>query len=146
MSPVLNINFEDVPDAFVPLKPGVWELLISEVPTVEPTKDGTSTKVVVTMKVADSPMNQTEERKEFIGRKVTDHISVKMETKLKRLCLSAGLAPGDGIDTEELLDQIVTVRIRTETYKTEDVDENGEPVVRETTRVADYLIPTDSKA
>ncbi len=127
MSPLLNVNFDEVPDEFLPIEPGKYVLEIRNTPKEEPTKDGKSTKIVVEFVVVDSP--------KYENRTVQDHISVKMLTRIKRLCMSAGLKPGpEGIQTEELLGRRVTATIGTRTYK----DESGED--RETARIIDYVV------
>ena len=125
MAPELDIPFGDVPDVVVPVAPGKYHCTITKVPEVQPTKKGDGTKLVVEMRVNDDG--------EFHGRMLFDNISMKMQTRIKRLCLSAGVRPEAGFSTEDLLDQDVEVLVKSRSY----TDPDGETV--ETTNVVDYV-------
>lgn len=129
MSGMLNINFEEVPNEILPVPAGIYQLLILTAPTIEPTVKGIGQKIVVDMQIADEGEN--------LGRRISDHISVKMTTKIKRLALSAGIPVGaEGLDLTMLEGQTVTAKVVTRTY----VDPvSGE--TKETSSVADYIIP-----
>lgn len=123
----LNINFDDVPDKNMPLPAGEYVFLVNAA-TLEPTKDGSSQKIVVEMTVDDeqNPNN---------GRKVFDHISVKMTTNIKRLFKSAGLKPGaGGVDVSDLVGKHVRALVKLRAYKD---PSSGE--TRETASVDSYL-------
>ena len=127
MSPLLDVNFADVPDEFLPVEPGRYTLEIREAPAQEPTRDGKSQKLVVSFVVVDTP--------KYENRTLQDHISLKMLTRIKRLFMSAGITPGaEGVRTEDLVGKRVTATIGTRTYK----DESGEE--RETSRIIDYMV------
>jgi len=126
--PRLDMNFDDVPDEIVPLEPGIYRLGVAEAPKVEPTNDGTSTKLVVRFEVI--------EPEKFKGRALQDHISIKMLTRIKRLFLSAGLKPGaSGIDTEELTGAEVRALLKERSWKDPDTGET-----RVSVRVDDYIV------
>lgn len=127
MSPLLDVNFADVPDEFLPVEPGRYTLEIREAPSQEPTRDGKSQKLVVSFVVVDTP--------KYENRTLQDHISLKMLTRIKRLFMSAGITPGaEGVRTEDLVGKRVTATIGTRTYK----DDSGEE--RETSRIIDYVV------
>jgi len=127
--PNIPINMDEVPDEYLSLPAGIYPLEIFEVPTLEPTRDGKGEKVVVRMRVNDETNPEH-------GRQITDHISLKSTTRLKRLCLSAGVNVGvDGFDTEALMGKTVSARVKTRTYQDED-DET-----QTTSGIKDYQIP-----
>lgn len=110
MSPLIDINFDEVPDEFIPLPVGIYHLEISEVPQVEPTKGGDGMKLVVRTKVVEqiSP----EASVEFAGRDQVAHMSLKGQIQIKRLALSAGIEVGaKGFDTEDLAGKVVTAQL-----------------------------------
>lgn len=128
----IETNFDEVPDQIMPVDPGVYTLTV-EAATLEDVKPPkTGKKIVVILKVAD------EGNKNF-GRQIYDHISTKMDVKIKRLCLSAGIKPGaGGFDTEDLIGKTLKARISNRTYK----DDNG--AIKESSSVQDYLIEGDA--
>src|SRR5680860_1752539 len=79
---MLDMNFDDVADEYTPVEPGVYEFVVSEVPSIEPTSKGDSTKMVVKMKITSEG--------EYKDRSVADHISMKMKTQIKRFLISIG--------------------------------------------------------
>lgn len=122
-------NYQEVPDEILPVPAGEYTCVITKIPEIEPTKDGLKEKVVVEMKV------QCPENPEIDGRLLWDHIGLAAQTRLKRVFLSAGLTIGaSGLDTADLLDQVVRVRVKARTYR----DEGGN--TKETSGVDDYLI------
>jgi hypothetical protein len=126
--PVLNINFEDVPDEILPITPGTHVFEVTEVPVIEPTKDGLSQKLVVKMKIVDGP---------DAGRAITDYISVKMQTRMKRFFLALGLQVGaEGIDTNDALGRTGKLVSKTEAYTNPQTGET-----RESAKVVDYILP-----
>jgi hypothetical protein len=125
--PHLDIPFEEVPNEIRPVQPGTYTLEIMDVPTIEPTKSGNGQKLVVQMTIQDDG--------EFKGRRIQDHISTKMQTKIKRLAIAAGLDPdNNGIDTEEMAGRQVKARVKSNTF----TNDFGEEI--ENARIQDYLI------
>lgn len=125
--PKINVNFDEVPDKMEPVPAGVYVMLVKEA-EIQPTKDGKSEKVVVTLSVDDesSPHN---------GRMVFDHISLKMPINLKQLAKSAGLNPGaDGLEVSDLVGKHVKVRVKARAYRDAETGET-----RETSAVAEYM-------
>ncbi len=109
--PRLEIDFSEVPTEIALIPPGIYELEITEIPTLEPTKDQTSHNLIVKMKL----INQDDPKLE--NRSIWDFISVKMESKLKRLCLSAGLKVGkEGVDLEDLFGKTLKAEIYTNVW------------------------------
>lgn len=128
--PLLKVNFDDVPDEFLPVPAGVYLLEVKTAPKVEPTKDGKSTKLVAEFAIVEN------ENAQLNGRTLQDHISTKMLTKIKRLFLAAGIVPGaEGIDTEELAGKRVRATVVIRTYRDPDSQEE-----RETSRIDDYIV------
>lgn len=129
MAPHINVNFDDVPDEILPVEPGTYEALIKEI-SLEPTKDGKGTKLVVQMEIVTEGPQQ--------GRRLIDNISTKATTRIKRLAKSAGLEVGaGGLDTEELLEKVVHTVVGNRNYQ--------DPTTGETktaTDVKDYLFDT----
>lgn len=123
----LNINFDEVSDKNLPLPAGEYVLLVNEC-VLAPTKDGTSEKLVVEMTVDD-------EKNPNHGRKVFDHISIKMKTNIKRLWKSAGLNPGaGGIDVTDIVGKHVRALVKLRTYKD---PQSGE--TKESASIGEYL-------
>jgi len=128
--PKIEKNFDSIPSEIRPVKAGTYQCLIETEPETKENKKGTGENLVVVLTVqSDDP--------ECNDRKVFDYISLeKMETKLKRLFLSAGVAVGpEGADTADLVGRTVTARITVRTFKD---DESGEE--RESNNVAGYVI------
>ena len=124
-----DVNYQDVPDEILPVPAGIYTCVILKIPEVQDTKDGTKQKIVVELKV-DCPENP-----EAHERLLWDHIGLAAHTRLKRLFLSAGLTIGAaGLDTTDLLEARVKVRVKAGTYK----DEGGN--VKEVSRVDDYVL------
>lgn len=124
-------NFDEVPDQILPVDPGVYTLLV-ETAELKPTKDQKGTKIEVVMKVND-------EGNPNFGRTVYDHISTKMNVKIKRLWKSCGVVPGAaGVNTEDIIGKVCKGRIANRPYK----DDSG--TVRETSSIQDYLIEGDA--
>tara|TARA_Y100000310_G_scaffold328755_1_gene397400 strand:- start:529 stop:903 length:375 start_codon:yes stop_codon:yes gene_type:complete len=91
----LAVNFDDVPDVVLPVPGGEYELEIFEAPQLMENANKTGMKVVFGFRVINN--------EEHNNRKLYDHVSVKMETRLKRIAKSAGLSPGsDGIELDDL--------------------------------------------
>lgn len=140
----LSMDFNDVPDKFVPVEPGRCQLEISEVPTLEPTKSGDSSKIVVNFKVISHEAGDKN-----VGRGVNDHISIKMKTRIKRLLIATGFGTWNAetesydvpkeIDFADMLGKQCTALLKPDTYKVA-----GEDEPRVVTRISDYLfdVPT----
>ncbi len=130
-------NWEDVPNQMVPVSVGIKKL---EITKAEPGVSGTGgEKLVVEFRVL-------EEGKDF-GRTLQDHISLKMLSRLKNLCVSAGVDPeGDSFETSDLEGQVVTGRIKHQVYTQpltpEQVDAGEVAEPRTNARVAEYLDAT----
>jgi len=117
----IAINFNDVPLKVLPITPGVYEAEVVEAPEVMPTKNGNGTKVVVKLRIVNA------EDEKLNGRQITDHISTKMETRIKRLCKSGGLEVGEeGVDTEDLAGKVVKIVTNLRTYQDNDTEETVE--------------------
>lgn len=130
--PRLDINFSDVPDKILPLPEGIYTLEIHSA-DFKLTNDGTSHKVEVAFRV--------QEPTDHAGRIVSDHIGVKMETRLKRLAMAAGLDPAvNGLSTEDLPGRVVQVQITQRSYK----DNDGNTQIA--SNIKDYLIPSETPA
>jgi len=131
--PHLEVDFTDVPDEILPIEPGIYEAEITEAPEILPTKSGEGTKLVVQMTVVGDDKNS--------GRRLSDHISTKMQTRIKRLIKSAGLTPGSGFDTEDLAGQRVKIRVKQESYQVSSptLDDPDNMETRTASRVDDYL-------
>jgi len=125
--PFIQVNFEEVPDSFEPLKPGIYTFLVEDI-VIEPTKKGNGQKAVITLKVDD-------EDNEAHGRTMKDHISLEYPTALKQLIKSVGLEPSSaGIDTDELIGSHVRGLMKSRTYKDKDTGE-----IKETCSLDSYL-------
>jgi len=128
--PLLKVNFDEVPNEYLPVPAGAYLLEVKSAPTVEPTKDGKSTKLVVLFSIVEN------ENSQLNGRNLQDHISTKMLTQIKRLFLAAGITPGsDGIDTEDLAGKRVRATIVSRTYRDPDSGEE-----RDTSRISEYIV------
>ena len=124
----IKVDFNDVPNEIVPIAPGIYGFEVEGVPTIEKTKDGTGTKLVVKCRITEDGPEK--------GRVITDQISTKMETKMKRLAMTCGLAPGaEGFDTEDLVGRGGRFRIAPNTFTD---SSSGETV--HNSKVADYVI------
>jgi hypothetical protein len=132
----LNINFDETPDEIQPIEPGIYDLHIQSC-EIQPTKDGNSQKIVVEAAVVNHSDDNVN------GRKVFDHISVKMATKIKRLAKSSGFTDeelsqmGGSFDVSLLIDRIVRASIGQRSYQD---PESGEQ--RTTSNVRDYIFET----
>jgi len=123
----LNINFEEVPDTFEPVKPGIYTCMIEDV-KVGPSKSGKSQRLEVFL-VIDN------EGGEEHGRKMKDYISLDYPTSLKQIMYSAGLNPSDaGVDTEDLIGATVRACVKSRTYTDKDTGE-----VKETSSISEYI-------
>lgn len=124
----LNVNFENVPDEVLPIPAGIYTCTILTTPEIQPTVNGNGQKLVVDLQINDDESDQN-------GRRLTDNISLKNQTRIKRLAKSAGLSPGaDGLDLEELEGAVVTVKVTNRTYTDKS---SGE--LKESYNVSDYL-------
>ncbi len=127
--PLIKGNYDEVPDEILPVPAGIYTCVITKVPEIEPTKDGLKEKIVVELKI-EQPENP-----DVHGRLLWDHIGLAAQTRLKRVFLSAGVKIGpEGLNTEDLLDQVVKVNVKARTYK----DDSGN--VKETSGIDDYII------
>ncbi len=127
--PLIEKNFDEVPDVIQPVAAGNYSLECVGIPKFMDTNDKKSKKVVVEYEIR-APGHPDD------GRKVFDHIGLKAPTRLKRCALSAGISAGaGGIDTDELAGKIVKARIKNRTYQ----DPDG--VTKETSGIEDYYIP-----
>ena len=123
----IEVNFEGVPDKFLPIPAGDYNLRINTV-EVGPTKDGSGKKVVVELEVDD-------ETSEFNGRKLYEHIGLKNPIALKQLVKSCGLEAGPGgVDTDELIGKVCKARVKTRTYT-----DPADGTTKETAAVAQFL-------
>lgn len=125
--PVLEINFDEVPDKYVPIAPGIYDLLVDGIPEIGDNRDKTG-KVVICEFIVQS-------EGEFKGRKHTERISTKMTTQLKNLAQSAGIHYGQqGFDTADLNGRIVKASIVSNPY----TDKNG--VSQEGAKIKEFLV------
>jgi hypothetical protein len=134
--PLLNIDLSQAPDVQPIISPGIKRMLIKEPPVLKPAKSGTGSVLNVELYVQQ---DGTEDH----GRRAMDWISTTMETRIKRLALSAGIPREEvedknGFDTDKLAGRVVLAVIGTRTYK--DPSTN---IDREVNSVQDYLIPGD---
>ena len=127
---LLEGDFTQVPDVVVPIPGGTYTARIINAPQPEPTKDGLKQKIVLEMQI-DMPENP-----EVHGKKLKDHIGLAAQTKIKRIFLSAGLPIStEGLNTDDLFDQIVTIRVKPRAYKDQETGET-----RQASGVDDYII------
>ena len=131
MSPLLNFNFEDVPDEIKPINPGTYELEVAQVPTITPAKSGNGENLTVTYRVtSEGP---------FHGRSIKDFIYLNEMglIKVKQLAVAAGMKlSASGLNTEELLGRKVKALVVNRNYNEE---ESGETRTR--ANVSRYLKP-----
>jgi len=122
-------DFTAVPDEIVDVPAGTYKARITKIPEEEDTKDGLKRKVVVEMKI-EQPENP-----EVHDRLLWDHIGLAAKTRLKRVFMSAGIPiTSAGLDTADLLDAVVTVRVKARSYK----DDAGN--VKQTSGIDDYIV------
>ena len=127
--PKLEMDYDSVPEKEVPIDQGTHIMRVRDIPVLEAFVDRNGKKqqrLIVQMEVhdPDSPMN---------GRKIRDSILRSMETKLKRLAMSAGIpTDSEGYDPDDLYDQHVRVVVRHRTW-----NDDGEE--RISADVRDYL-------
>lgn len=130
--PKIQVNFDKVPDVVQPVRPGIRTLECVSAEITE-TAAKTGQKLVIEWRV-------NEEGDENHGRKLFDHISLKMETRLKRAALACGLTVGaDGYDTSDLIGRTCKARVENRTYQDQQTQET-----KETSSIKDYLIPGDA--
>lgn len=133
--PRLDVNFNDVPDAILPIGPGSYDLAINEAPTIEAAKSGKGNMVVTKFVVASEG--------EFKGRMITHRFCIWTsmgKVDLKRCYLSAGVLVGAvGANTEDLVGKVVKAIIGTRKYKDETTGEE-----REASEIKKFLIPGDA--
>ena len=122
---VLDINFDEVSDSFEPLPPGVYEMEVDGVPEVQMSK-ANKPKLVVKLRVSSGEQS---------GRRLQDHISFEMQTRIKQLFLSAGLQPVEGrYDTNDIAGRVVLVNVKGDSY----VDDDN--IQHERAKVAGYVV------
>lgn len=131
MSPLVDVNFEDVPDEVLPVGAGIYEATCEEVPTLQAPKENPERGNMV---VAVHTISEGE----FKGRKLTTYDCLWMDLgkiSFKRLCLACGLTPGaDGVDLADLVGKAHKIQVTERTYK----DESD--VERATSDIKDYVI------
>lgn len=124
----LNVDFDSIPDRYVPLEPGIYTMFVEEIDVVD-NKKGDGQNVVVKLRVSDptSPMD---------GRMLTDYISLKGKPiALKRLVKSCGVTIGpDGINTDDLAGKVCRVQVKSRPYK-----DTNSGVMKEAAGVEQYL-------
>lgn len=139
-----NINFDNVPDTIPKIPNGIYDLKINgwkiNPPKPSQSKPGemTAPQLELELEIKNAPTITVDEKPyDLNGRKLRDWISQKMETRLKRLFLSAGAPVGaNGADCKLLSDKIVrAVIVNTVSQK--------DGVTREFPNIQDYLIPGD---
>lgn len=128
---LIDINLSEVPNVIPLIDPAVYTMLVKSI-EFKPNKAGTGNNAVVVLKVHDEGPNK--------DRELTDYISLKMATKLKRLALSAGITvfPPTGLATEEIVGKMVKAVISKNPYT-----DPATQITRETNQLRDYLIPGD---
>ncbi len=122
----INVNFDEVPDRWENLEPGVYTMIVEEA-SVEPTAKGDGEKVVVKLRVndEDSPQN---------NRGIQAHIGLKNPITLKQLIRSCGLELTDAFDTDYLVGCNCACRVKARTYTDKETGET-----KETTSVDEFL-------
>jgi len=125
---LLSVDFRDVPDKIEPILPGIYDLEVTTVPEIKPTKKGTGNNLVVQFAIAtDGP---------FKGRKITDNIFLNELglIKVKNLITGLGMTPGNGIQLEEMLGKQAKGAIVENKYQDEST---GEAVV--SSKIKSYI-------
>jgi hypothetical protein len=133
----LPINFDEVPDVVKPIPSGIYDWQISRPQNgfIQENKDKNGYNLVLDCKIVGPPGTPDD----VMGREKTRWISVKMQTEIKRLCLSAGV-PVQGqkqLPVELLNGKIFKASMRANTYK------DKQNVVRESTDWDKIFIPAD---
>jgi hypothetical protein len=130
----ININFDEVENEFKPIEPGVYEAVIEETPEVKQNKTNEGQSVhIITKITSEGPQN---------GKTIMGFISLKQQTALKRLALSAGLTPGaEGLDLNDLTGATVTIKV---THRTRKDPLTGEETVQ--ANIADWVIPKEGSS
>ena len=127
--PHINLNFDEIPLKMEPIPTGVYTMKVNSA-VLEPTKDGTGTRLTVELEVDD-------ESNAAHGRTIRDYLSVKKSSAigLNQLIRSCGLPAGpNGINTDELVGRKCQARIKLTPGKDK---ETGE--IKEYSNVAEYL-------
>lgn len=128
--PFIDVNFDDVPDNIQPIPAGLYILTIKEA-DVKPSKDEKSKNLILKLKV-DDPSNPNHDRQ------IVDYCNLGnndfAKVRLKRLQKSAGLVPGKGLNTDDLVGKTVKARISTAPFTNKDTGE-----VSERSNIAEYM-------
>ena len=127
--PQVQVNFDTVPDKDIPVRSGIYDFQILKAEVREnKNKDGLN--LVIDAKITSDG--------QYKGRSRTMYLSTKMETQMKRLCLSAGVPVGaTGFNTDDLVGKIFKAAVQSTTYK------NDAGMQKEGWDISDYLIPGD---
>jgi hypothetical protein len=108
----IDINFNDVPEEFAVVGPGVYLCEIEEAPTIED-KPGKGQMVKAVLTITDEG--------DFKGQKLFTNQCLWVEPgkrALKRMALSAGVtADESGLDLQDFLGKIVRVQVNTRMYE-----------------------------
>lgn len=129
---IMGINFDEVPDSYQPIKPGIYTARNVELTNEDVKNKPGKLKLVVKHKIEDETAGEAN------GRELSNHISHDMKTVLKNLYHSTtGERPGaQGFDEQILKDRLCKIVVSNETYE--------DPVTKqkkETSRVKEYVIP-----
>ena len=126
----LNLNFDEVSDQFTSLEPGLYEVEITAAELAS-NRAKTGTNLVVEHSVVgDTPM---------AGRKIRNYMATAHpmgQTTIKRLCLSAGVTPGQGFDVSELIGKVAKVTVVSEPYTDPTTQEE-----KTSAKIKDYVLP-----
>ena len=124
----LNINFDDVADEIKPIEAGTYQAVIKDVPEIKPNKSGDGSSIWV--------LHEIIEEGPECGNSIMGFISLKQQTRIKRLALSAGVAVGaGGLDLAELAGATVTIKVAQKPR----TDQSGETTMQ--SNIADWIIP-----
>ncbi len=138
MSPIVEVDFDEVPDEAVAVGAGLYMAEIKEIPVLQaPKEDPERGQMAVTVHVITTKSDGSET--EHKGRVMTDYHCLWMDLgkiSFKRLCLAGGLTPGkEGVDLVDLIGKPHQIQVSERTYK----DDAG--VEQKGSNIKDYIIP-----
>jgi len=129
MSPLLEANFDDVPDEILSIEPGEYAVEIEGTPEILDTKKGTGRNLVVVFRITEDGPFKRRTIKQYI------YLSDIGLTTAKQLSKAAGVEVGaGGLQTEELAGQALKIRVVQRPYKN---PETGE--VEQRSQVGGYV-------
>jgi hypothetical protein len=113
--PILDVNWDEVPDKIPPIAPGIYEGTLDIIPEMDEQSSAGNPMFVIDLRITRALAPEGEN---YIGQTLRDWImkgTLRGQSRLKNFCSSCGKSPN--VEWSDLVGETFTFRVKNSTDK-----------------------------